>query len=70
MMDSYYKHFNDFWVPIYKKKYFKSKLLKDNITIYLLRENIMVNWRLNDNQKENIWREIIGAKNSNNKNNN
>lgn len=62
MTDSYYKHFCDFWVPIYKKTYFKSRLLKDNITIYLLRENIMINWRLKDNQKEDIWKEITGCK--------
>lgn len=70
MTDSYYKHFSDFWVPIYKKSYFISKLLKDNVTIYLLRENIMINWRLKENQKESIWKEIIGAKDSNNENNN
>lgn len=60
MTNMYYKDFIKFWLPRYKKMYFKAILLKDNKTIRVLNENVFNNWNLTNKQKEEIWGKITG----------
>lgn len=66
MTNDYYKSFNKFWTPIYKKMFFKAKVKNDNELINAIHKNVFDNWNLNNEQKQKIWNEIIGGKNGNN----
>ena len=62
MSDKGFNDFNSFWTPIYKKAYFKAKLLKQRDVIYELKLNIYSNWNLSQEQKDIIWETITGGK--------
>lgn len=54
----YYEHFRKFWVPIYKKQYFKEKVKGNLKGIIDIKDNIYRNWNLTKEQKLEIIREI------------
>ena len=53
----------NYWIPIYKKQYFKYKLTNDCEAIIDLIDNVWRNWNLNREEKRKIIREIKGEKN-------
>jgi hypothetical protein len=57
-MDKYF----DYWLPIYKKQYFKYKLTGDYEAIIDLIDNVWRNWNLTIKEKRKIICEIKGAK--------
>ena len=58
LMNNYF----DFWMPIFKKQYFKYKLQSDIKAIVELEDNIWRNWRFTKEEKMEILRKIRGAK--------
>lgn len=52
----------DYWLPIYKKQYFKYKLLGDIKAIIELEDEIWKNWKLTREEKKKILRQIRGDK--------
>lgn len=63
MKDKIFNTFNDYWTPIYKRMYFKARLLNNTEEIKNLKDNLFSNWNLTLEQKEEIWNDIIGGKN-------
>ena len=55
-MSSYF----DYWLPIFKRMYFKFKLLGDMKAIIELEDNIWKNWNLSKEDKKNILKQIRG----------
>lgn len=58
----YTEHFNEFWIPILKKQYFKFKLMNEKQAIIELEDNIWKNWILSQNEKKEILKKIRGVK--------
>lgn len=56
MMSSYF----DYWLPIFKKMYFKFKLLGDIKAIVELEDEIWKNWSLSKKEKKKILKQIRG----------
>lgn len=56
MMSSYF----DYWLPIFKRLYFKFKLLGETKAIVELEDEIWKNWNLSREEKKNILRKIRG----------
>ena len=56
MMSSYF----DYWLPIFKKMYFKYKLLGDIKAIVELEDEIWKNWHLSREDKKKILKQIRG----------
>ena len=52
----------DYWIPIYKKQYFKYRLTNDVDAIIDLFDNIWRNWNLTIEEKRKLINEIKGAK--------
>ena len=52
----------DYWLPIFKKMYFKFKLLGDIKAIIELEDNIWKNWNLSKEDKRKILKQIRGEK--------
>ena len=50
----------DYWLPIFKRMYFKFKLLGDIKAIIELEDNIWKNWHLSREDKKKILRQIRG----------
>lgn len=50
----------DYWLPIFKKQYFKFKLQNDIKAISELEDNIWKNWNLSKEDKKNILWKIRG----------
>ncbi len=50
----------EFWVPILKKQYFKFKLMGDIKAIVELEDNIWRNWKLSEEDKRKVLKEIKG----------
>lgn len=50
----------DYWLPIFKKMYFKFKLLGDIKAIVELEDEIWKNWNLSKEEKKKILRQIRG----------
>ena len=50
----------DYWLPIFKRLYFKFKLLGDTKAIVELEDEIWKNWNLSREEKKNILRKIRG----------
>lgn len=56
MMSNYF----DYWLPIFKRLYFKFKLLGETKAIVELEDEIWKNWNLSREEKKNILRKIRG----------
>lgn len=54
----YYKHFREFWIPIYKRQVFKAKLSNDRRTLLEIKDNIFKNINLNKEEKWIIIKEL------------
>ena len=52
----------DYWLPIFKRMYFKYKLLGDIKAIIELEDEVWKNWNLSKDDKRKILREIRGEK--------
>ena len=52
----------DYWLPIFKRMYFKFKLLGDIKAIIELEDNIWKNWHLSKEDKKKILKQIRGDK--------
>ena len=52
----------DYWLPIFKRMYFKFKLLGDIKAIIELEDEVWKNWNLSKEDKKNILRQIRGEK--------
>lgn len=50
----------NYWLPIFKRMYFKYKLLDDIRAIVELEDNIWKNWRFTKEEKKKILRKIRG----------
>lgn len=55
-MSSYF----DYWLPIFKKMYFKFKLLGDIKAIVELEDEVWKNWNLSREEKKKILKQIRG----------
>lgn len=52
----------DYWLPIFKKMYFKFKLLGDIKAVVELENEIWKNWNLSLDDKKKILKQIRGEK--------
>lgn len=50
----------DYWLPIFKRMYFKFKMLGDIKAIVELEDNIWKNWNLSLDDKKKILKQIRG----------
>ena len=50
----------NYWLPIFRRMYFKYKLLDDIRAIVELEDNIWKNWKLTREEKKKILRQIRG----------
>ena len=50
----------NYWLPIFKRMYFKYKLQDDIMAIVELEDNIWKNWRFTKEEKKKILRKIRG----------
>ena len=50
----------NYWLPIFKRMYFKYKLLDDIRAIVELEDNIWKNWKFTKEEKKKILRKIRG----------
>lgn len=57
-MSSYF----DYWLPIFKRMYFKFKLLGDIKAIIELEDEVWKNWNLSKDDKKKILKQIRGEK--------
>ena len=57
-MNSYF----DYWLPIFKKMYFKFKLLGDIKAIIELEDEVWKNWNLTEEDKRKVLKKIRGEK--------
>ena len=48
---SFYENFKEFWLPIYKRQYFKAKLQNNLEEIIEIKDNIYRNWNLSKKEK-------------------
>lgn len=55
-MNSYF----DYWLPIFKRHYFKYKLLGDIKAVIELEDEIWKNWKLTKDEKKKILGKIRG----------
>ena len=47
-MNNYYEHFNNFWIPIYRKQVLDAKYNNDTELLNCIYENINKNWNLKE----------------------
>ena len=57
----------DYWLPTFKRMYFKFKLLGDIKAIIELEDNIWKNWKLTREEKKKILKQIRGGKDDKNR---
>lgn len=57
-MNSYF----DYWLPIFKRMYFKFRLLGDIKAIIELEDEVWKNWNLSREDKKKILKQIRGEK--------
>lgn len=50
----------DYWLPIFKRMYFKFKLLGDIKAIVELEDEIWKNWKLTKEEKKKLLKQIRG----------
>lgn len=62
MNKSFKENFIEFWIPIYKRQYFKYMLTNDKRAIVELEDNIRKNWNLSKLDKEEIIKKVRGIK--------
>lgn len=55
-MSSYF----DYWLPIFKRLYFKFKLLGETKAIIELEDEVWKNWNLSKKEKKKILKQIRG----------
>lgn len=55
------KKYFDYWIPIYKKMYFKYRMNNEKKAIKELKMNIYRNMYLSEKEKEQIWFVIKGV---------
>lgn len=55
-MSSYF----DYWIPVFKRMYFKFKLLGDIKAIIELEDEVWKNWNLSKEDKKKILKQIRG----------
>ena len=60
---NYKEHYEEFWIPILKKQYFKYMLKNDKKTIIELENSVRKNWHFDNNEKIKILKKIRGVKN-------
>lgn len=53
----------EFWVPIFKRQYFKYKMQDDTEALVELEDNIWKNWKLTREEKKKILNRIRGLVN-------
>ena len=58
--ENYKEHYEDFWIPILKKQYFKYMITNDKKAIVELEDNVWKNWNLAKEEKRKILKEIRG----------
>lgn len=51
----------DYWIPIYKKMYFKYKLQNDSEALIELEASIWKNWKLSKEEKRLILKKVRGG---------
>ena len=59
-MNEEIKEYFDYWLPIFKRMYFKLKLLGDIKAIVELEDEIWKNWNLSKKEKRKILKQIRG----------
>ena len=57
-MNSYFDHFIEFWLPIYKRQVFKAKFENNTNDLLAIKENIFKNWNLDKIEKEYLYKEL------------
>lgn len=57
----------NYWLPIFKKQYFKFKLLGDIKAIIELEDEVWKNWNLSREEKRKILKQIRGGKDDKNR---
>ena len=57
-MNSYFDHFIEFWLPIYKRQVFKAKFENNTNELLSIKENIFKNWNLDKIEKEYLYKEL------------
>lgn len=57
-MNSYFDHFIEFWLPIYKRQVFKAKFENNANELLAIKENIFKNWNLDKIEKEYLYKEL------------
>lgn len=62
MNKSFKENFIEFWIPIYKRQYFKFMLTNDKRAIVELEDNIWRNWNLSTLDKKEIIKKVRGIK--------
>lgn len=55
---SYFDHFIEFWLPIYKKQVFKAKFENDVDALLTIKENIYKNVHFDDAERKYIIQEL------------
>ena len=55
---SYYEHFYEFWIPIYRQQIFKAKFNDDLQALIEIKENIYKNWHLTHEEALKIIKEL------------
>lgn len=55
---SYYEHFCEFWIPIYRRQIFKAKFNNDLQALIEIKENIYKNWHLTHEEVLKIIKEL------------
>ena len=58
MIYTYYEHFIDFWLPIYKRQVFKAKFNDEKEAMVEIKNNIMKNWHLDNIEKGYIMQQL------------
>lgn len=59
-MNEEIKKYFDYWLPIFKRMYFKFKLLGDIKAIIELEDEVWKNWNLSKDDKKKILKQIRG----------
>lgn len=58
----FYEDFKIYWLPVLKKSYFELRIREDYKGIVELYKYLQSNWNLTDEQKKEIWKEVIGKR--------
>lgn len=56
----FYEDFKNYWLPILKKTYFELRMLENYKGIVELYKWLQCNWNLTKEEKQEIWKEVMG----------